>query len=475
MREKRRWMRRAVMQAWAIVLLFTWMPRWTPSNSVAAAPSSLAAVNPTVGVVPDEIVLVDGTLVEGQVVRRVLSNVVIRRAGGEEELIPLRLVKHVRRAGEVEPVSLSEILGEPVPDSGSVQDRRVADTRPRARASMLQLDATTEGTDAEMAIDQLWRKARVENADAVIVAVVNAELSLDTVESIGRRMSVMPADTHRVLVLGATSHPALALSSRADEVWWLAGETVRFQVLDPRAVARLEELMDDRIPAAAQKAMASQGKIDVDSEGRWIVDPRSGGATAIDADLAQRAGIAGRVIRRCDAFEIEAGLDETFDWEVESTSLSQEMERAAREEEAAGKQVAVAEALIQDIIASAAEVRAAAKAFDALYVPSKFHIRRIWSQDATWRNVDDKNRSLDAQARVKKAIRSLESHSRRLQGVAGRLSKDDPAGQRIFDCWRRIQEVVTALTPYRRSIDRNQPNTYEAERGRAMQLSIPNC
>lgn len=483
MNDSRRGRRSRALRAWMVVLLSWWTGCWVMQDQVEAGTTAAAGSRPHGSgliIFPDDIVLVDDTVVEGTVVRRLLDNVVVRRDDGVEELIPVRLVRHVRRVGEVEPVTLAEVLGEPEPD-GAAGRQHPAEVRDKATASLLLVDAAAVDGDAAAAIGRCWTQARLEKADAVVVAVNGSELALEVVEAIGQRMGSLPAATHRVLVLGATSHLSLALAVHADEVWWVEGEIVRFQSLDPRERSRLETLMEDCIPAAVQLAMASDGTVGVDSAGGWVVDPRSGGVTAIDVDLARRVGLARRVIRRCDATEIEGGLDADLDWKVDSTSLARQMQLAARDEEVTRRQVSVAEDLIRAVSADAAEIRAAAKAFDDLYVPRSrnprtgLDIRRIWLQESTWGSVDKKNRSLDAQSRVKKAIQSLESHCRRLQGIAGRLSKDDPEGRRIFDCWRRIQDVVDGLVLYKRSIERNQPDTYEAERAMVMRVDVPDC
>lgn len=476
---ERRWKVRPVTtRAWMLVVLCSWIGCWATPEPVDAGPSAasgLRLTGPGPIANPDDIVLVDDTVVEGTVVRRVLSNVVVRRGDGVEELIPARLIKQVRRVGELEPVTLAEILGESGADGQAEREQPPPETRQRATAAVLLLDTKVDVEDTDGAIESLWTQARAATADAVVIGVVDAELSLDVVEALGRRMGSLPAAAHRILVLGTTSHPTLALAVHAEEVWWVKGKTMQFETLDHRQYTRLERLMEGRIPVSLQRAMASRGTIGVDAAGRWLAEPATGGVSVMDAALAMKAGLAAREIRECAESEIDAGLDAAFDWEIGSTSLARLAKRAGRDNEAAERQIDVAESLIRDIAMDVAEIRTAAKEFDALYAPTRFHIRRIWLQDSTWRSVDDKNRSLDAQAKVKKAIRSLESHCRRLQGVAGRLSKDDPEGRRIFECWRRIQEVVDGLIQYKRSIERNQPETYEAERAKVLRLEAPGC
>ena len=427
----------------------------------------------------DEITLIDGTVISGSIVKKIANNIVIRRESGTEEVLPAGLVKSIRRANEVESISLSEYLGEAKkPGSGGSSTSSSAGTPEKkdstsGKASVLVIDRAVAGDkDSFELLKEAWDSI-TPGTRQVIIVIEDVVLSAEVALWLHREMADPAVDFERSLVIGRTDSSALALFSGADRVFWKRGGEIQTAQLPDRLRGGYLDLGVPGMTESVVQAFCNGGDIQLNELGRLTPATTGESFSSLTAKMALDVGCGDGIIETVDREGVVAILPSDRAWKLNWIRLKTLLDRAKRQKQEDTRRVAKCQEIQREIGSAVSKVRSTASAFESLY--KKYSIRSVWNRDRSWKNPDDEKRSVEAQTKVRDALLMLKNRIKTLSVACRGISDDHPLRAGFDRCVDAGQAALKTLLQYERAIMRNQTEPYETYRGRATGLSIGGC
>ena len=441
----------------------------------------------------DEITLITGEVIDGVILKRLANFVVYIDDRGVERMEPAGIIKHIRKAGSLETISLAEALGEAKEDRGVAGSGGAAERprrggpeerpakRPVAVILSLDHDKTTFDDDARATYQSAFDQLEGHSPTTVIVSVNEVDLPLEAVSWVSDRLERLDPDVEVRVLLGRTSVISLLLYTHADKAHWLEGGMVSASRLDPATITRISRVAPAGLTSSAIEALGSDGTVKLDSQGRLVASKSGNAADGIDANTARTIGLChGRVsgARKSDA-EALLGTDENWRFqEIRIRSIAVRMERDRLK---ASKQVAAAQKALADINSAVASIRSTARIFDKFYRdydpdrPGIQRVKDIWLKTRSWEDRRIRQRSTKLQGDVRSAIQSLKNAQNRLDTIVNMLPEETPEKIALKACADNAKAAIRSLHSYESGIQRNAVDKYETGRGTAMELGIGGC
>ena len=322
----------------------------------------------------DEITLIDGTIINGSIVKKIANNIVIRRESGVEEILPAGLVKSIRRANEVESISLPEYLGEAKkPESEGSSTSSNAGTQEKTdsasgTASVFVIDRAVAGDKSSFELLRgAWDSIR-PGTRQVIIVIEDVVLSAEVALWLHRAMVDPAVDFERSLVIGRTDSSALALFSGADRVFWKKGGEIQTTRLPDRLRRGYLDLGVPGMTDSVVKAFCNGGDIQLNELGRLTPATTGESFSSLTAEMALDVGCGDGIIETVDREGIVTILPSDRAWKLDWIRLKTLLDRAKRQEQEDTRRVAKCQEIQREIGSAVSKVRSAASAFNSLYV-----------------------------------------------------------------------------------------------------------
>ena len=433
----------------------------------------------------DELTLITGEVFYIVSIKKAANVVFFVDDQGKQHQEPVAMIKHIRKSGAVEPITLEEALGEAASgrggsDGGSVgkEGRPSGEKEQRSsKTAILLLDHSSRDFDADVTTcyERAFEKLDQHSPDIVIVGVHDVELPIEAASWMSSRLQGLDPGIEVRVLLGRTAATSLLLFPHADKVHWLEEGLVSASSLDPSAIKRISGAAPMGVTASAIEAMGRGGTVSVDSLGRLVAGEPGTGSVGIDAGMARSIGICHGVAGGVRKTDVEALLGAGVDRRFREIRIATEVTNLKREREKARRRVEAGRIESENIKEAAGRIRASASAFDRFYRDPRYRVDLVWKKDRTWKDREDRQKSSRLQGDVLSAILALKNAQKTLDNIVNLLPDETAEKNDLARCADQAKQALGSLSDYAAAIERNRVESYEADRDVALTLNIGGC